>query len=43
MGAAADSWYKFKGTYGTRWNLVFADIVITVLPLFALFLFAQNI
>ncbi|MDC7235120.1 MAG: carbohydrate ABC transporter permease [Spirochaetales bacterium] len=34
--------YKFKGTYGTRWNLVFADIVITILPLFTLFVFAQR-
>jgi len=46
--ANGDKWalplslYKFQGTYGTRWNLMFADIVITILPLLILYLFAQK-
>lgn len=34
--------YNFYGTYGSSWNLVFADIVITVLPLLILYLFCQK-
>jgi len=46
--ANGDKWalplslYKFEGTYGTRWNLVFADIVITILPLLAVYLLGQR-
>lgn len=34
--------YNFYGTYGSSWNLIFADIVLTVLPLLVLYLFCQK-
>ncbi|MCR5255462.1 MAG: carbohydrate ABC transporter permease [Acetatifactor sp.] len=34
--------YNFYGTYGSSWNLVFADIVMTVLPLLVLYLVCQK-
>lgn len=34
--------YNFYGTYGSSWNLVFADIVLTVLPLLILYLISQK-
>ena len=35
--------YQFFGMYsGSNWNLVFADLVMTVLPVIILFLFAQK-
>ncbi|MDF2985837.1 MAG: sugar transporter permease [Eubacterium sp.] len=35
--------YNFFGQYsGSNWNLVFADLTITVLPVVALYLFAQR-
>jgi len=35
--------YQFFGMYsGSNWNLVFADLVLTVLPVVILFLFAQK-
>jgi raffinose/stachyose/melibiose transport system permease protein len=34
--------YSFVGDYGTRWNLVFAGIAITVAPILAFYLFAQH-
>ena len=34
--------YNFYGTYGSSWNLIFADIVITVTPLLLLYLFCQK-
>lgn len=34
--------YNFYGTYGSAWNLVFADIVLTVAPLLILYLFCQK-
>ncbi len=34
--------YNFYGTYGSSWNLVFADIVMTVLPLLILYLLCQK-
>ena len=34
--------YNFYGTYGSAWNLIFADIVLTVAPLLILYLFCQK-
>lgn len=35
--------YQFFGMYsGSNWNLVFADLIMTVLPVIILFLFAQK-
>lgn len=34
--------YNFYGTYGSSWNLIFADIVLTILPLLVLYLFCQK-
>jgi len=34
--------YNFYGTYGSSWNLVFADIVLTVAPLLLLYLLCQK-
>jgi raffinose/stachyose/melibiose transport system permease protein len=34
--------YKFRGQYGTRWNLLFADMLISVFPLFIVYLFGQR-
>ena len=34
--------YNFYGTYGSSWNLIFADIVLTVAPLLILYLFCQK-
>lgn len=46
--ATSDKWglpltvYNFYGAHASSWNLVFADIVITVLPLLILYLFGQR-
>jgi raffinose/stachyose/melibiose transport system permease protein len=34
--------YTFQGDYVTRWNLIFAGIVITIVPILAFYLFAQR-
>ena len=34
--------YSFFGQYFRDWNLVFADLVITALPMIILYLFAQR-
>ncbi len=34
--------YKFYGTYTYDWNLVFADIIITMFPLITIYLLAQK-
>lgn len=34
--------YNFYGTYGSSWNLIFADIVLTVAPLLILYVFCQK-
>ena len=34
--------YKFFGEYTQDWNLVFADILITIIPLLAIYLLAQR-
>jgi len=34
--------YNFFGRYSQQWNLVFADIVVTVLPVFIIYLFCQK-
>lgn len=34
--------YSFVGQYATQWNLVFAAVIITILPLLAFYLFAQR-
>jgi raffinose/stachyose/melibiose transport system permease protein len=34
--------YNFFGRYSSQWNLVFADIVVTVLPVFVIYLFCQK-
>jgi raffinose/stachyose/melibiose transport system permease protein len=46
--ANGDKWalplsvYKFRGQYGTRWNLLFADMIISISPLFIVYLFCQR-
>ena len=34
--------YSFAGDYVARWNLIFAGVAITVVPILALYLFAQR-
>jgi raffinose/stachyose/melibiose transport system permease protein len=34
--------YSFFGRYESEWNLVFADIVLTCLPVFIVYLLGQN-
>ena len=34
--------YAFFGNYGERWNLIFAGIAITIVPVIAFYLFAQR-
>ena len=34
--------YSFFGNYGERWNLIFAGIAITIVPVIAFYLFAQR-
>ena len=34
--------YNFYGAHSSAWNLIFADIIITVLPLLLLYLFGQK-
>jgi raffinose/stachyose/melibiose transport system permease protein len=34
--------YNFYGAHSSAWNLIFADIIITVLPLLILYLFGQK-
>ena len=34
--------YNFYGAHSSSWNLIFADIVITVLPLLILYIFGQK-
>ena len=34
--------YSFVGEYGTKWNLVFAGIAITILPVLAFYMYAQR-
>ncbi len=34
--------YNFYGKYSRDWNLIFADLVMTSLPVFVLYLFAQK-
>jgi raffinose/stachyose/melibiose transport system permease protein len=34
--------YKFQGGVVTRWNLIFAGIAITIVPILAFYLFAQR-
>jgi raffinose/stachyose/melibiose transport system permease protein len=34
--------YNFFGRYSQQWNLVFADIVVTVLPVFVIYLICQK-
>lgn len=46
--STSDKWglpltvYNFYGAYASSWNLIFADIVITVLPLLILYLIGQK-
>ncbi len=46
--ASGDKWalpltvYKFYGTYSKDWNLVFADIIITIAPLMVIYIFLQR-
>lgn len=46
--ANSDKWglpltvYNFYGAHASAWNLIFADIVITVLPLLILYVFGQK-
>ena len=46
--ASSDKWalpmtvYNFYGAHASSWNLIFADIIITIMPLLLLYLFAQN-
>jgi raffinose/stachyose/melibiose transport system permease protein len=34
--------YNFFGRYSQQWNLVFADIIVTVLPVFIIYLICQK-
>jgi raffinose/stachyose/melibiose transport system permease protein len=34
--------YNFYGTYQQSWNLIFADIIITVFPLLIIYIFGQK-
>jgi raffinose/stachyose/melibiose transport system permease protein len=34
--------YSFVGEYATRWNLIFAGVIITIAPIVAFYLFAQR-
>ncbi len=34
--------YMFKSKYGTDWNLVFADLIIAMLPVLLVYMFAQK-
>ena len=46
--ASSDKWalpmtvYNFYGAHASSWNLIFADIIITIAPLLVLYLAAQN-
>jgi len=46
--ASSDKWalpmtvYNFYGAHASSWNLIFADIIITISPLLLLYLCAQN-
>ena len=46
--ASSDKWalpmtvYNFYGAHASSWNLIFADIIITIMPLLLLYLFAQT-
>lgn len=46
--ANSDKWglpltvYNFYGAHASSWNLIFADIIITVAPLLLLYIFAQK-
>ncbi|MNC76206.1 maltose transporter permease [compost metagenome] len=34
--------YNFVGQYASQWNLVFADLILTALPVLLIYLFAQR-
>lgn len=34
--------YNFFGRYGSYWNLVFADIILTIFPMIVLYLIGQR-
>jgi raffinose/stachyose/melibiose transport system permease protein len=34
--------YSFVGAYASEWNVVFATVVIAVVPIFVVYLFAQR-
>ncbi len=34
--------YRFQGMYSTKWNLVFADLVLTSLPVILVYVFGQK-
>lgn len=34
--------YNYVGKYGTNWNLVFADVVVVILPILLLYFFLQK-
>jgi raffinose/stachyose/melibiose transport system permease protein len=46
--ASSDKWtmpmtvYKFYGMYLSDWNLVFADVIITIIPVLLVYIFAQK-
>ena len=46
--ASSDKWalpmtvYNYYGAHASSWNLIFADIIITIMPLLLLYIFAQN-
>ena len=46
--ATSDKWglpltvYNFYGAHASSWNLIFSDIIITVLPLLILYIFGQK-
>lgn len=46
--ASADKWsmpmtvFNFYGKYVAKWNLIFADLIITIVPMFIIYLLAQK-
>ncbi len=42
LGVVSTSLFKFKGPYGTQWEIISAGIVIAIIPTLVVFLFLQK-
>jgi multiple sugar transport system permease protein len=42
LGVISTSLFRFKGPYGSHWEIISAGVVITILPTLVLFLFLQR-